>query len=329
MTTPMHMHRRTLLAALGASAVPTWAQAPSSGGHLTWWVPQPAGNPTDNLARRLLPGLQRELNQTVLVENLPGAGGALGVNKFLGLSAGTPALLIASQTESIMTPLSVKAARYQSEHLRPVLLITRGPYILLARHDLPVRDGADWLAWARQQNQRPLSFGHIGHGSMIHLLGESLARQTQIQLTHVPYKGVPPVLQDLIGGQIDLTFVPQSSVRDLASTGKVKVLGTTAAQPSTRLPQAKPISQWDPALASFVHGTWGAVFVARTLPDAEVNRLHKALTAACHDGAFQAQTLATGSDPAPPMSLIELERFYQAEARIYTAMAQEMGLKPE
>ena len=323
------MYRRTLLAALGASALPAWAQTPSAGANLSWLVPQPAGNPTDNLARRLLPGLQRELNQTVVIENLPGAGGALGVNKLMALSAGTPTLLIASQTESILTPLSVKAAKYQSDSLRPVLLITRGPYVLLARHDLPVRDGAEWMAWARQRKQTPLNFGHIGHGSMIHLLGESLSRQIQIPLTHVPYKGVPPVLQDLIGGQIDLTFVPQSSVRDLASTGKVKVLGTTATQATARLPEAKPISQMDPALSAFVHGTWGAVFVARTLPEAEVNRLHKALTAACHDPTFQAQTLATGSDPAPPMSLAELERFYQSEAQIYSAMAQQIGLKPE
>jgi tripartite-type tricarboxylate transporter receptor subunit TctC len=140
---------------------------------------------------------------------------------------------------------------------------------------------------------------------------------------------VPPVLQDLIGGQIDLTFVPQSSVRDLGASGKVKVLGTTAAQTSARMPEAKPISQMNPDLSSFVHGTWGAVFVARTLPDAEVNRLHKALTAAHQDPVFQAQTLATGSDPAPVMSLVELERFYQTEARNYTSLAQQIGLKPE
>lgn len=328
LSAPSPLSRRALLATIATAPLGAWAQMPT-GANLSWIVPQPAGNPTDNLARRLLPGLQRELGQGVVIENLPGAGGALGVNKLLSLPTGTPALLIASQTESILTPLSVKAARYQSDSLRPVLLITRGPYILLARADLPVRDWGEFIALAKQRSPQPLSFGHIGHGSMIHLLGESLARQTQIQLTHVPYKGVPPALQDLIGGQIDLTFVPQSSVRDLAASGKVKVLGSTATQASARLPEAKPLSQLDPALAQFVHGTWGAVFVSRNLPEAQVQRLHQALGAACQDPQFQAQTLATGSDPAPAMSLIELERFYQSEARVYSSMAQQMGLKPE
>ena len=80
--------RRTLLAAVGASAFGVQAQ----GSNMLWLVPQPAGNPTDALARRILPGLQRELGTTVLIENLPGAGGALGVNKLLALPSTSPAL---------------------------------------------------------------------------------------------------------------------------------------------------------------------------------------------------------------------------------------------
>jgi tripartite-type tricarboxylate transporter receptor subunit TctC len=225
--------------------------------------------------------------------------------------------------------LSVKAAHYTSDKLRPVLLITRGPYILLARPDLPVRHLSDLVKLARQNATRPLTYGHIGNGSMIHLLGERLARKAGFSLTQVPYKGVPPVLQDLIGGQIDLTFVPQSAVRDLAATGKVKVLGTTAATASERLPDALPISKMDASLSDFVHGTWGAIFVPRSLPDEVVRRLHKALTVACHEPQFQAQTAASGSDPAPPMSLQELEQFFDEETRLYHSMAREIGIQPE
>lgn len=300
-----------------------------SGPPISFIVPQPAGNPTDVLARRLQVAAQRELGQPLVMENLPGAGGSLGVNKMLSAPAGTPVLMIASQTESILTPISVKAARYSSDKLRPVLLITRGPYVLLGRADLPARNLSELISLARQRASRPLAYGHIGNGSMIHLLGERLARKAGFALTQVPYKGVPPVLQDLIGGQIDITFVPQSAVRDLASSGKVQVLGTTGAVASDRLPEAVPLSRLDSSLADFVHGTWGAVFVSRALPDEEMRRLHKALTLACHEPQFQTQTAASGSDPAPPMTLKELERFFDDETRLYQAMAREIGIQAE
>ena len=326
------IHRRHWMASWLAAGLtgPCWVGAQTlSGPPISFIVPQPAGNPTDVLARRLQVGAQRELGQPLIMDNLPGAGGSLGVNKMLATPVGTSVLMIASQTESILTPLSVKAARYSSDKLRPVLLITRGPYVLLARADLPVRNVSELIQLARQRTARPLAFGHIGNGSMIHLLGERLARKAGFAVTQVPYKGVPPVLQDLIGGQIDITFVPQSAVRDLASTGKVKVLGTTSASASDRLPQAFPLSKLDASLADFVHGTWGAVFVPRFMPEAEVQRLHKALTAACHEPQFQAQTAASGSDPAPPMSLLDLERFFDDETRLYHAMARDIGIQPE
>ena len=325
-------NRRQAIVSLGGLSLlglePLYAQT-LSGPPVSLIVPQPAGNPTDILARRLQVATQRELGQAVVVENLPGAGGSLGVNKMLAASAASPVLMIASQTESILTPLSVRAARYTSDRLRPVLLITRGPYILLGRSDLPARNFSELINLARSRTSRPLTFGHIGNGSMIHLVGDRLARKTGMTLTQVPYKGVPPVLQDLMGGQIDLTFVPQSAVRDLASSGKVKVFGTTAANTSEKIPDALPISKSDPGLSDFIHGTWGAIFVAKTAQEEQVRRLHKALTAACHEAQFQSQTLASGSEPAPPMTLVELERFFDEETRLYQAMAREMGIQPE
>jgi len=166
----MAIDRRVFSISLGASVMaPTLLKAQtSSGGTLSFIVPQPPGNPTDILARRLHPGIQRGLGQTIVVENLPGAGGALGVNKMLASQSNTLTLMIASQTESILSPLSVRAAKYSSDKLRPVLLVTRGPYILLGRSDLAARDFKELtqLAQDRQRENKPLTFGHIGNGSM-------------------------------------------------------------------------------------------------------------------------------------------------------------------
>ena len=299
-----------------------------SGPALSFLVPQPAGNPTDAIARRLQASTQRELAQPLVVENIPGAGGSLGVNRMLA-SQGAPVLLIASQTESILTPLSVRAARYSPESLRPVLLVTRGPYVLVGRVGLAANSFGDLIESARSISAKPLSHGHIGNGSMIHLLGERLSQKAGISLNQVPYKGVPPVIQDIVGGQIDLAFVPQSSVRDLAASGKLKVFASTSATASEKMPKVPPISKFNVALSDFVYGTWAAVFVRRSLREDEALRLHKALTIACHEPQFQSQTVASGGDPSPPMTLAELEQFFSTETRLYQSMAREIGIQPE
>lgn len=297
---------------------------------LSFIVPQPAGNPTDGTARKLQPVLQRELGQTVLVENVPGAGGSLGVRKVLQAPADAPMLLITSQTEPILTPLALAGARYKAEDLRAIALVARAPYVLAGRPDLPAANLAELIELARRSADKPLSHGHIGQGSMIHLLGEQWSRKTGVTLTQVAYRGVPPVVQDLMGGQIDLTFLPMGgSTPNLIETGKVRAYGITAATPSNRLPTLLPLSRQDPRLAGFVYGTWAAVLVPRATPEATVQRLHQVLTTALKDPDVQAHTLASGLEPAPSMTLAQLDHFYQTETRLYEAMAREIGITPQ
>jgi tripartite-type tricarboxylate transporter receptor subunit TctC len=297
---------------------------------LSFVVPQPAGNPTDAIARKLQPLLQKELGLTLVVENLPGAGGSIGVSKMLDTPAGHPTCLIASQTETILTPLGMAAARYKAEALRPVALVSRGPYVLAGRPDLPSVTLAELTALARQPGSKPLSLGHVGSGSMIHLLAEQWSRQVKIGLTLVPYRGLPPIIQDLKGGQIDLSFVPlAASTVTMIESGKLRVYGTTTAAQVPRIAKVLPLSQQDPALRNFHYGTWAAVFVARSASEPEVQRLHGALAQSIKDPDFQAYMAAGGTDIADPMTLAQLHAFYQAESRLYQKLAQEVGVKPQ
>lgn len=323
------LNRRTLLAwGAACAAGPSFAQGLSR--HLSFIVPQPAGNPTDGLARKLQPLLQKELDQTVVVENIPGAGGALGVQKALGLPQGSPVLLIASQTEPILTPLALASARYRPDALRAIGLVGRTPYVLASRPDLPARTLAELVDLARRAQARPLTHGHIGQGSMIQLLGEKWARKSQLSLTQVPYKGVPPMVQDLMGGQIDLGFLPLGgSTPGLVDSGKVRVFGVTSAQASPRLPQVSPLSRQSADLADFVYGTWATVFVPRSLPEATVQRLHAALAKALADPDVRTYSTEGGIQVAEPMSLAQLDRFYEEETRIYRTLALDLGVSPQ
>jgi tripartite-type tricarboxylate transporter receptor subunit TctC len=165
---------------------------------------------------------------------------------------------------------------------------------------------------------------------MIQLLGMQLARKLGASLNQISYKGVPPVIQDLMGGHIDLSFLPAGgTTATLIDSGKVRVFGTTGARASSRLPHVLPLSRQDPALADFVYGTWAAVFVARALPEATVQRLHQALSNALKDPDLPAYVRSVGSEMAEPMTLEQITHFYQDETRRYRELAREIGLKAE
>jgi len=322
--------RRTLLVLGAGSILSRAARAQPSQRPIIFVVPQPAGNPTDALARKLLPALQKELGQPVIVENVPGAGGSLGVHKALASGADGQVLLVTSQTEPILTPIGLASARYRPDDLRCIALAGSGPYLLVGRADLPATSHAELVALATRSRERPLNFAHIGQGSMIHLMGERWSRKVGAPLNHVPYRGVPPVIQDLLGRQVDLTFVPLGGPTiELVESGRVRVFGSSGAIASARLPKVPTLSTLDPALSDFVHTSWAAVFVPRATSEASALRLHAALAAALADADVQAFIDASGADRAPAATPADLARFYLGEIRLYQALAKEVGISTQ
>jgi tripartite-type tricarboxylate transporter receptor subunit TctC len=293
-------------------------------------VPQPAGNPTDGVARKLQPLLQKELGLTVIVENAPGAGGAIGVQKALNQTqANTLSLLIVSQTEPILTPMTLKQARYQPEDLQAVAVVARLPYVLAARSNLPASTPAQ-VADLAKASSAPLSFGNIGNGSMIHLLGEQWGRLNGVSLNQVSYKGVPPVAQDLMGSQIDLSFLPLGGATlSMVQSGKLKAIATSGAASPKQLPGLPSIAKSDAKMAGFVYGTWIALLAPAKTPAATVELINRAIVAALRDPDLQTYVTTSGMDPVYTNSLPELAQFYKAETRLYQDLARKIGVTVE
>ena len=322
----MHMtfNRRHILALSLAGGTPL-LQAQTRNKYISFIVPQPAGNPTDGFARKLQPFLQKAFGQSVVVENFPGAGGSIGLAKALGSQPGEPGVLITSQTEPILTPLTLSAARYKPEDFRCVGLVGRAPFVLIGRPDLPAQSYAELLAWGRKPGAQ-LSLGNVGPGSMIHLLGSQWSRKTGVPINHVSYKGLPPIITDLLGSQIDLTFAPfGGSIPQLLESGKVRIYGSTT--PSPRMPSLPLLSKLDKSLGDFVYGAWAAVFVASNAPGKFVEQVHKALVYGLSDSEVRAYVASTGVEPSPPLSLQQLDRFYRDETALHQKIAREVGVE--
>jgi tripartite-type tricarboxylate transporter receptor subunit TctC len=147
-----------------------------------------AGGGGDVIARLLQPELQKMVNQTVIVENLPGAGGIIAAKKLLSNPADGHTISFGGPIESVIAPETMPAATYKSQDFRPIVALVNSRTALLARPDIPVKDAAELITWAKSQN-RSISYGSFGVGNIYHLFGEQFTKATGVNTLQVPYSG--------------------------------------------------------------------------------------------------------------------------------------------
>lgn len=279
-------------------------------------VPYPPGGTVDQIGRLVAPGMGRSLGRDVLVENLPGAAGAIGLGKLLAASGNT--LAIGTDSDAILVPLVSPDLRYRPEQFRPLGIVMSAPLVLVAGSGLAATDLRAMLAGATPA--APLSIGSYGVGSNSHLCAEDFAQQTGVRFVHVPYKGIAPLLQDLAGGHVSLAFLPlMGGVAEMIGAGKLRALGVAAAQRQPRFP-AIPTLDEAGGTRHFAHGTWAAVMLPATAGPELVNGLHAALQDAQRDPLLRKEMEATGATVSAPTSLAAAQAAFDAEVLRYRAL---------
>ncbi|MBS0339442.1 MAG: tripartite tricarboxylate transporter substrate binding protein [Proteobacteria bacterium] len=274
-------------------------------------VPYPAGGLSDVIARLVNTPLAKQLGQPVLVENLGGASGAIAAQKVLSAPADGYHLLQGSPNELILSPLANTAVKFKSEDFRLVQMIGFAPMVILARKDLPANSADELVALARSvAKTRPLTFGSVGFGSFYHVLGEHLAQTIGAPMTHVPYKGGAPLVQDLSGGQLDLVILPVSQQQlALADQGRIKIIASINAT-RTDLPALKgiPTVNEGKLLNGFNFSTWTGYFVRKDTPEDVVQRLSSALAGVLSDPQVRSQLEAQNTLVAQPISAAQADK---------------------
>jgi tripartite-type tricarboxylate transporter receptor subunit TctC len=326
----LSLTRRKLLgAALLAGGLPAVVRAqefPSK--MITMIVPYPAGGPADQIARQMLPTLRRSLGQTIIVDNISGAGGAVGIQKLLAAPADGHYLVIGTPSDVILGPLTLTAVKHKPEQLRLLGLVSRAPLVLVSGAQGPARKLDDLLSAARNGGKE-YTYGSIGIGSLYHLVAEDFAARQKLRMTHVPYKGVAPLLQDLIAGHVDLAFLPSAgNLVDMIGQGKLRAYAVTDSRRLARLPDVPTITE-AAGLKDFDYEIWGGPFVARGVPDNVAQRLNKAVNETLQDAEFRRQIEAGGSVVGKPMSLTEAEHFLVDQTARYRRLAQQVKVDPQ
>lgn len=292
-------------------------------------VPYPAGGPSDSIARIFTVPLGKALGQSVIVENLGGVAGALAAQKVLTAPADGYYLFQGSPNEVILAPLANAAVKLKAEDFRLVAPVAEAVMVFVVRKDLPVSTVDELIALARKSADKPLSYGSVGVGSLYHLILENVQQVAGVTLTHAPYKGNAPLLQDIGGGQLDFAVLVYSAgMGAMAEQGRLKVIGQLGAQRSELLKNV-PTASEGKELKNFSYKIWSGLMVPKNTPENVVQQLHKAIGATLQDPAVRSQLAAQAQLASPPMSLAESGKFFETETARYRAIAKSINLQPQ
>ncbi|MGB3433965.1 Bug family tripartite tricarboxylate transporter substrate binding protein [Achromobacter sp.] len=280
-----------LLAAAAAIAPATPALAADaypSARPVTLIVPFPPGGPTDALARRLADKLRQPLNQNVIVENRAGAGGNIGSEYVATAKPDGYTLLFGTSG-----PLAINVSLYKQQgynpetSFAPIIRIGHLPNILVVNPSVPANNAQELIAYAKK-NPDKLSYASSGNGASSHLAGILFNNMAGTQIMHIPYKGTGPALNDLLGGQVSMSFTDILTALPYIKAGKLRAIGLASAQRSDALPDLPTLSEQ--GLKGYDVSVFFGIVAPKGTPADVVDTLNRAFKTALSDPEV-AQTL--------------------------------------
>jgi len=264
---------------------------------MTMVIPFAAGGPTDVLGRLVAARMSEVLGQTVVVENITGAGGMTGSLRVANAAPNGYQFVLATVGSAAQGQTLYKHPLYNSvTDFTPVILIANIPLVLETRKNLPVNNFKEFVAYAKE-HQAQMQFGSAGAGSATHLGCVLMNYIIGVNITHVPYRGTGPALQDLEGGRIDYVCDVMTTAKPPIDSGVVKGLAVFDAKRSPALPDVPTAAeQGTPDLIAY---TWNAIFLPKDAPAPIVKKLHDATLEAMHTPAVRDRLTGLGAEIAP------------------------------
>jgi tripartite-type tricarboxylate transporter receptor subunit TctC len=295
---------------IGALALPL-ATAAFPDKPIEWVVPYPAGGGSDVVARTLAEPMGKTLGQTIIVNNKPGAATNIGADYAAKAKADGHVMLTADTATLAANPWLYSKLGYNVEKdFAPVGLMARFPMLLVVNAQVPVKNLAEFSAWAKKQ-PGGVNYATPGSGSPHHLATELFRERSGLKLVHVPYRGAAPAVQDVIGGQVPFMFVDTASGYPHILSGKLRAIGVASAKRVAGFDTVPTLIEQ--GINGFEAYAWQGLVVPAATPPDVVASLNKALTAALETTAVKArfQTLgleAIASTPAQMAAYAKSER---------------------
>jgi tripartite-type tricarboxylate transporter receptor subunit TctC len=313
-----------MLAPLFGASTLVSAQSNSAERPIRIIVPFSPGGGTDTIARTLGAAMSQDLGQTVIVENKPGAGTVIGTDTVAKSAPDGTTILIATFAHAVNPSLRSKMPFDTEKAFDPVVLIGRSPNILVVPASSPYKNIKELVAAAKADPGK-LTFASQGVGTSAHLAGELFNNLAGVNMTHVPYKGAGPALNDLLGGQVNMMFATATAAAPLIESGKVRALGVTTPDRSPVRPEVPTIAE--AGVPGYAAESWYGFFVPTGTPAEVVNKLNQATAKAAKSEVFRKRVEGEGlviSTGTPK----ELADYVNAEQKRWAAVVKAAKIEP-
>jgi tripartite-type tricarboxylate transporter receptor subunit TctC len=287
-------------------------------------VPFAAGGGGDILARLAVPRLEMKWGVPVIVENKPGAGGNIGAAAVARAAPDGYTLLLAGSPQFAVNVTLYKKLPYDPVNdFVPLAMAAATPFVLVVNPDVPVKNVAEFIAYAKAQPQ-PLSYATAGYGVPHHLFMELLKSMTGVNMTPVPYKGSAPALTDVVGGHVPVMFVDLGPGLGQMQAGAVRVLGGSMAKKLNALPDAPAVNDTIPG---FDVASWQMYAAPAGTPPDVVAKLNADLRAVLELPELKEQVSKSGMLPLEPGSVPQLQAFVKSEIARWGEVVRKAGIE--
>jgi tripartite-type tricarboxylate transporter receptor subunit TctC len=290
---------------------------------ITLVIPFPPGGPTDAMARTLAAEMKDRLGQPMVVENRAGAGGNIGAEYVARAAPDGQTLLFGTSG-----PLAINASLYRkinydpSKSFAPVIQVGHLPNILVVNPSVPANNVKELIAYAKA-NPGKLSYASSGNGASSHLAGVLFNASAGVDLQHIPYKGTGPALNDLLGGQVSMSFTDVLTAIPYVKAGKLRALGVTTTERSQALPDVPTVAeQGVPGYDVSVF--FGIVAPAGTRPE-RIARLNAAFVETLGTSKVKQLFASQGLEPAPSSKPEQLRRFIEEQKSKWAGVVKQSG----
>ncbi|MDX3908041.1 MAG: tripartite tricarboxylate transporter substrate binding protein [Pigmentiphaga sp.] len=291
---------------------------------ITLVVAYAPGGGTDTAARVLARGLQRALNQSIVVENKPGAGGTIGASAVMRANPDGYTLLFADPAFVINTGLMPNVGYDLKKDFLPISTITRSPLVLTVHTGLPVENLTTLVASAFKK-PGGLSYSSAGIGTTPHMAGEMLKFYTKAPFTHIPFKGSGPAMSNLVAGQLDFSFSTIPPAKSFIQLNKIRAIATTGPERSRDFPDVPTVAETIPG---FNVQFWTGLFAPANTPPAVIQTINEAVRKTLADPEIKALIEKTGDTPAY-LSTEQVASFVNEEQKRWSSLIKEAGIKAE
>ena len=322
MTTRRHLLQLTAAAAAFPLSLPAWAQADKP---IRFVLPNATGSGVDAITRAAQPALAKALGHPIVVDNQAGAGGVVGLQA-LARSAPDGFTLGVVSNNVVIFPSVLKSIPFDMPgDFTPIAVVGYTPVVLVVNAKVPASNSKELIALLKAKNGE-MNYGSGGNGTILHLAVEMFLDEAQVKARHIPYKGVGPMVSDLIGGQIDFATAALPSVQQHVASGALKAIGMATAQRVAAAPNIPTFVEQ--GLPGYVVEAWFAVIGPKGLPAAEVQRIHGAVAEAFNDPATK-EVMAKQGNVINVGPVDKAMPFFRSEMNKYAQLVKKAGIEAQ